>query len=168
MGGGGGVRWVVGGARSSQAPAPSGPHFSGTLSPDTFRWRVHPDRSRATVPQHWSGGNGEGKTIREARHRAASTHSGDWKLGSAPPGMSVPYPVKIALALRSGNRCAMPSCRQLLSSEPSDDEYVMFGVAAHIAGGARGRHAGTPFGPVRPDDVGGRTELPGQSPVRLP
>lgn len=57
--------------------------------------------------------------------------------------MSVPYPVKIALALRSGNRCAMPSCRRLLSAEPRDDESVMLGVAAHIAGerggGTRGR-----------------------------
>ena len=57
--------------------------------------------------------------------------------------MSVPYRVKIALALRSGNRCAMPSCRRVLSSEPRDDEYVMLGEAAHIAGerggGARGR-----------------------------
>ena len=57
--------------------------------------------------------------------------------------MSVPYPVKIALALRSGNQCAMPTCSQLLSSEPRDGEYVMLGVAAHIAGerggGTRGR-----------------------------
>ena len=57
--------------------------------------------------------------------------------------MSVPYPVKIALALRSGNRCAMPDCRRVLSAEPDGDDYVMLGVAAHIAGqrggGARGR-----------------------------
>ena len=58
--------------------------------------------------------------------------------------MSVPYPVKIALALRSGNRCALPSCRRLLSSEPHDDEYVMLGVAAHIAGQRSGGTRGLP------------------------
>ncbi len=54
--------------------------------------------------------------------------------------MSVPNRVKRDLALRSGNRCAMPSCRRVLS-EPRDDEYVMVGEVAHIAGK---RGGGTP------------------------
>ncbi len=45
--------------------------------------------------------------------------------------------------MRSGNRCAMPSCHQLLSSEPRGGEPVLLGEAAHIAGehggGKRGR-----------------------------
>ena len=49
----------------------------------------------------------------------------------------------------------MPSCRQLLSSEPHDDEYVMFGVAAHIAGerggGTRGRSSAR-FDPAMSDE----------------
>ena len=43
--------------------------------------------------------------------------------------MSVPYPFKIALALRSGNRCAMPTCRRVLSSEPHGDDYIALGEA---------------------------------------
>ena len=56
--------------------------------------------------------------------------------------MSVPYRTKVALALRSGNTCAMPLCGQLLS-EPRGNEFVLLGEAAHIAGehggGKRGR-----------------------------
>ena len=56
--------------------------------------------------------------------------------------MSVSYPTRNILALRSGNRCAMPPCHRLLSQVRGDD-VVMVGEAAHIAGehggGARGR-----------------------------
>ena len=56
--------------------------------------------------------------------------------------MRVSDRTKRALAFRSGNRCAMPNCRELLS-EPDGDEFTQFGRAAHIAGeyggGKRGR-----------------------------
>ena len=57
--------------------------------------------------------------------------------------MSVPYPTKVRLALRSGNRCAMPSCRRLLA-EPGGDRVVLFGEAAHIAGEHGGGKRGHP------------------------
>ena len=63
--------------------------------------------------------------------------------------MSVRYPTKVALALRSGNACAMPRCGQLLS-ELQGNEFVLLGVAAHIAGergdGTRG-HPSARFDP---------------------
>lgn len=126
-----GRRGDGGGARSCQAPL-FRRQVSRYLSDSESTQTDH----GAIAPQQWRGGNGGAKTNREGRYRGGTT-------GPALLGMSVPYPVKIALALRSGNRCAMPSCRQLLSSEPRDDEYVMLGVAAHIAGerggGTRGR-----------------------------
>ena len=68
--------------------------------------------------------------------------------------MSVPYPTKVVLALRSGNRCAMPSCRRLLSEQRGDD-IVLFGEAAHIAGehggGKRGRPS-TRFDPAMTEE----------------
>ena len=71
------------------------------------------------------------------------------------PGMSVPYPVKSALAHRSRDRCAMPSYHRVLS-EPRDDERVILGEVAHIRGRVERRRAGTPFGPIRrPKDRGG-------------
>ena len=63
--------------------------------------------------------------------------------------MSASYPTKVALALRSGNACAMPRCGQLLS-ELQGNEFVLLGVAAHIAGergdGMRG-HPSARFDP---------------------
>ncbi len=46
--------------------------------------------------------------------------------------------------MRSGNRCAMPSCHKLLSSEPRSGELVLFGEAAHIAGEHGGEKRGRP------------------------
>lgn len=69
--------------------------------------------------------------------------------------MSVPYRIKVVLALRSGNRCAMPSCHRLLSSKSRGGEYTMFGEAAHIAGerggGKRGRRSAR-FDPTMTDE----------------
>lgn len=47
--------------------------------------------------------------------------------------MSAPASLRVRLALLSGNRCAMPSCRRLLVQLRGSD-YVLFGQAAHIAG----------------------------------
>ena len=55
--------------------------------------------------------------------------------------MSVPYRTKVALALRSGNTCAMPTCFRPLS-EPRGDEIVLLGEAAHIAGAHGGGEQG--------------------------
>ncbi|MDE0556630.1 MAG: HNH endonuclease [Candidatus Poribacteria bacterium] len=48
--------------------------------------------------------------------------------------MSVSYPTKIRLALRSGNRCALPDCGQSLSPDSESGNPIRVGVAAHIAG----------------------------------
>lgn len=67
--------------------------------------------------------------------------------------MSVPYRVKVKLALLSGNKCALPTCRRPLS-ESRDDESVLLGVAAHIAGerdGGRGRSSAR-FDPTMSDE----------------
>ncbi len=54
--------------------------------------------------------------------------------------MSVSPSTRIRLALRSGNRCAMPSCRQPLSEyQEGSHDVVLLGEAAHIAG----EHGGT-------------------------
>lgn len=55
--------------------------------------------------------------------------------------MSVRYSVKVSLAMFSGNRCAMPSCRRPLA-ERNGQEVVFLGQAAHIAG----EHGGTDSG----------------------
>ena len=56
--------------------------------------------------------------------------------------MSVPYPVKVNLALLNGNMCAMESCRQPLLQRVDNDD-ILTGEVAHIAGkhggGARGK-----------------------------
>jgi hypothetical protein len=68
--------------------------------------------------------------------------------------MSVPYPLKIALASRSGNRCAMPSCHRVLS-EPCGDEHVTVGEVAHIAGrgGAKRGRSSSRFDPYMTDEA---------------
>lgn len=55
--------------------------------------------------------------------------------------MSVRYSVKVRLAMLSGNRCAMPSCRRPLA-ERNGQEVVFLDEAAHIAG----EHGGTDSG----------------------
>ena len=57
--------------------------------------------------------------------------------------MSVPYPTKLKLALRSGDRCAMPSCGRLLTQARGGD-VVLLGEAAHIAGEHGGETRGRP------------------------
>ena len=59
--------------------------------------------------------------------------------------MSASYPTRVLLALLSGNRCAMPSCRQLLSEyRAGNRDVVPLGEAAHIAGERGGKHGGRP------------------------
>ena len=69
--------------------------------------------------------------------------------------MSVPESVRLRLALLSGNRCAMPTCRRLLL-ELRGDQWVLVGEAAHIAaehgGEAEGKRGRPParFDPTMP------------------
>ena len=59
--------------------------------------------------------------------------------------MSVSYTTRVRLALLSGNLCAMPSCRQLLSEYPSGiRNEPLLGDAAHIAGEHGGKDGGRP------------------------
>lgn len=53
--------------------------------------------------------------------------------------MSVPYRVKVLLAYRSGDVCALQDCHEQLSPEGSGLNPLNIGEAAHIAG----EHAGT-------------------------
>ena len=52
--------------------------------------------------------------------------------------MSVPYRIKVLLAYRSGDVCALPDCHEQLSREGSGLNPLNIGEAAHIAG----EHAG--------------------------
>jgi hypothetical protein len=48
--------------------------------------------------------------------------------------MSVPYPTKLLLAFRSGDRCAFPACGKRLTVDGAQSNPVVTGEAAHIAG----------------------------------
>lgn len=48
--------------------------------------------------------------------------------------MSASYPVKVLLAYRSGDRCALPDCGKTLSPSSEDGSPINVGEAAHIAG----------------------------------
>ena len=48
--------------------------------------------------------------------------------------MSVSYPTKLILALRSGDRCAFPNCERTLSVDGGQSNLVVTGEAAHISG----------------------------------
>jgi|CXWL01.1.fsa_nt_gi hypothetical protein len=48
--------------------------------------------------------------------------------------MSASYPTKLILAMKSGNICAMKTCRISLTSNGSDSDTSVIGEAAHIYG----------------------------------
>jgi len=48
--------------------------------------------------------------------------------------MSASYPTKILLAMRSGDRCALPACRINLTYDGIQADTVVIGEAAHIYG----------------------------------
>lgn len=69
--------------------------------------------------------------------------------------MTVGYPTKVKLALRSGDRCALPNCGQRLTSDSEGNSPVLLGEAAHIAGehaGNEKRTASARYDPGMSDD----------------
>jgi hypothetical protein len=52
--------------------------------------------------------------------------------------MSASYPTKILLAMRSGERCALPECRVNLTCDGVQSATVVIGQAAHIYGEREG------------------------------
>lgn len=48
--------------------------------------------------------------------------------------MSATYPIKLILAMKSGNRCAIKDCRKILTSDGIESDPAVIGEAAHIYG----------------------------------
>ena len=65
--------------------------------------------------------------------------------------MTVPYPTKILVAFRSGDKCALPDCVKQLSQESKDGSPYNIGVVAHIAGEGVGGKRGQPSARYDPD-----------------
>ncbi len=65
--------------------------------------------------------------------------------------MSASYPTKIILAFKSGNRCAMPSCKIPLVSKGDVSDEAIIGQAAHIYGENAGTKTKKPSARYRED-----------------
>lgn len=65
--------------------------------------------------------------------------------------MSASYPTKIFLAMKSGNICAMKTCRISLTSEGEDSDPSVIGEAAHIYGENPGIKTNPPSARYRED-----------------
>lgn len=65
--------------------------------------------------------------------------------------MSVSYPTKLILAMRSGNLCAMRTCRVPLTSDGSGSNPAVIGEAAHIYGENPGTQTKQPSARYRQD-----------------
>lgn len=76
--------------------------------------------------------------LRPGAHGPAPSPSLRMARAPRPHPMSVSPSVRVQLALRSGNRCAMPACDRLLSTA----DATLIGEAAHIAGEHGGQQRG--------------------------
>lgn len=65
--------------------------------------------------------------------------------------MSASYPTKLFLAMKSGNLCAMKTCRISLTSDGNDSSPEVIGEAAHIYGENPGKKTKPPSARYRQD-----------------